>query len=236
MNDPMSGKKTTRIPSDNDTIDRLLNTAERLFAERGYEASGVRALAAEAGVNLGAVTYHFGSKEKLYIETFMRHFRPVGASRLELLRRARAKAGINPLPVETIIDCLVRPPILTILKHPHFPALLARNLFIPPPFMQGILEKEMQANLEEFVGELSKALPELPPAELRLRLLLSAGALLMFAGRMRKTTRQTPGQPALLESALSELVRFISAGLRSSPSLRPKVIIPQLFPFLSPRV
>lgn len=44
----------------------LMDTAERLFAERGFEAVSVRELAAEAGVNLAMVSYYFGSKEGLF--------------------------------------------------------------------------------------------------------------------------------------------------------------------------
>jgi AcrR family transcriptional regulator len=49
-----------------DTRRRLLQAARRLLAQNGYEGTSVRALTEAAGVNLGAVTYHFDSKEKLY--------------------------------------------------------------------------------------------------------------------------------------------------------------------------
>jgi AcrR family transcriptional regulator len=48
------------------TAESLLDAGQRLFAERGYDASSVRDLTAAASANLGAVTYHFGSKEALY--------------------------------------------------------------------------------------------------------------------------------------------------------------------------
>jgi AcrR family transcriptional regulator len=48
------------------TRTRLLREARGLFARHGYEGASVRAITAEAGANLGAVTYHFGSKQGLY--------------------------------------------------------------------------------------------------------------------------------------------------------------------------
>src|SRR5580658_10820296 len=48
------------------TRDRILKTAVRLFAERGYEATSVRTLAAKAHVNQAAISYHFKSKDGLY--------------------------------------------------------------------------------------------------------------------------------------------------------------------------
>ncbi len=47
----------------------LLEAAKRLFIEKGYEAVGTRELAEAAGVNLGGIQYHFGSKAKLFMET-----------------------------------------------------------------------------------------------------------------------------------------------------------------------
>ncbi|MFH1764625.1 MAG: TetR/AcrR family transcriptional regulator [Gemmatimonadota bacterium] len=49
-----------------DTRQRLIDAGRKLIATRGFEGTSVRALTEEAGANLGAVTYHFGSKEKLY--------------------------------------------------------------------------------------------------------------------------------------------------------------------------
>lgn len=52
----------------NITRRRVLKAAERLFAERGFEATSVRAIVAKAGVNQAAVNYHFGGKDGLYRE------------------------------------------------------------------------------------------------------------------------------------------------------------------------
>lgn len=50
----------------------LLEAAKRLFTERGYDAVSTRELAEAAGVNLGAIQYHFGSKARLFVETLHR--------------------------------------------------------------------------------------------------------------------------------------------------------------------
>jgi len=219
-----------------ETTERLLDTAERLFAEHGYDGVGMRALAEEAGANLGATTYHYGSKEKLYIETFLRRFRPASAARLELLRNAQAAAKGKALPVEVIVDCMLRPPFMTALAHPNFPALLARNLFMPPPFLRAVLEKELRPNLEPFVEALSKALPKLPPDLLAMRVMFSAGALLMFSGQLGKLPPPMSGNPKFIEFALKELVRFIAAGLQSNPAVAAKDRPPLPMPPYPPRV
>lgn len=58
-----------------DTKLRLLETAGTVFAEKGFRAATVREICQRAGVNLAAVNYHFGDKERLYIESVKRaHF------------------------------------------------------------------------------------------------------------------------------------------------------------------
>ena len=51
------------------TREALLEAAERLFSEKGYDAVGIRQIAEHAGANIAAIKYHFGSKSDLYRET-----------------------------------------------------------------------------------------------------------------------------------------------------------------------
>lgn len=48
------------------TRDKLLAAADRLFGQHGFDGVSVRDIVHEAGVNLGAITYHFGGKEQLF--------------------------------------------------------------------------------------------------------------------------------------------------------------------------
>lgn len=44
---------------------KIIETAEKLFADRGYDGTSVRNIAEEAGINVAMISYYFGSKEKL---------------------------------------------------------------------------------------------------------------------------------------------------------------------------
>lgn len=209
------------------TTESLLNTAERLFAEHGYDGVGMRALADEAGVNLGATTYHYGSKEKLYIETVMRRFRPIGEERIRLLRQAEKAAKGKPVPVETIVDCMLRPPFMTVLAHPYFPALLARNLFMPPPFMQEFLAEELPPFNEPFVAALARALPSLPLEVLQMRDMFAGGVLLMVSRQLSKMPMRN--SPVFCELVLKEMVTFIAAGLRTESTISGVDLPPMAF-------
>ncbi|MRG71373.1 TetR family transcriptional regulator [Alphaproteobacteria bacterium HT1-32] len=70
------------------TRDAILDAAETLMSERGFHAVGMREIARTAGINLGGVTYHFGTKENLLAEIYARHTRPMNQRRLDMLAEA----------------------------------------------------------------------------------------------------------------------------------------------------
>jgi AcrR family transcriptional regulator len=60
---------TTPAISTATTKQRLLDAAEEIFAAKGYEAASVEEITRRAGANRAAISFHFGGKERLYIET-----------------------------------------------------------------------------------------------------------------------------------------------------------------------
>jgi AcrR family transcriptional regulator len=198
------------------TAQRLLDTAERLFGENGYNGVGLRALADAARVNLAATTYHFGSKKALYVETFLRRFRGLNTHRLELLAAAELEAQGRPLTVECIVECMMRPSVEAGLAHPAFNKMVARTLLAPPKFLHAHLKAEFEPNLKVFITALERALPAVPTDVLNLRLALALGATLMFGVQMSaiKIKRDAKREAAFLK----ELVRFTASGLASPPA------------------
>ena len=68
-----AGRQVTDIVNSSGTTkERILGAAEVLFAQHGFDGASLRQLTAAAKVNLAAVNYHFGSKEKLVEEVFRR--------------------------------------------------------------------------------------------------------------------------------------------------------------------
>ena len=70
------------------TRTRILDTAERLFAEHGYSAVSLRRITAAAGVNVAAIHFHFASKEALFEALFNRALEPINTARFKGLRAA----------------------------------------------------------------------------------------------------------------------------------------------------
>ncbi|MDO5687026.1 MAG: TetR/AcrR family transcriptional regulator [Neisseria sp.] len=62
--------------NDHHTIDKILGVAEAQFATQGFFASSLRQITRDAGVNVAAIHYHFGSKEALFLAVLARRIVP----------------------------------------------------------------------------------------------------------------------------------------------------------------
>ena len=103
-----------------DTKEKILDTAERLIGEQGYAATSLRHVIAEAGVNLAAVHYHFGSKEELLDAVVLRNAIPVNEARLARLDLAEAEAGSGPPDVEKVLESFLIPTAVVASHNPGF--------------------------------------------------------------------------------------------------------------------
>ena len=74
-----------------DTRTQILDAAERLFADRGYRGTSIRAITDLAGANLAAVGYHFGSKAELLAAVVRRVVEPINAAQSAGLDRLLAR-------------------------------------------------------------------------------------------------------------------------------------------------
>lgn len=113
----------------------LMDTAERLFAERGFEAVSVRELAAEAGVNLAMVSYYFGSKEGLF-EAIIEHKIPRTRQSLEHLLHSQLSPWEK---LSQTIDIYVD----RMLSTPTFSRVIMREMSLQqrPEFVHRITEQ-----------------------------------------------------------------------------------------------
>src|SRR3954471_14093749 len=76
-----------------ETRTRILDAAEELFMQHGFEGTSMRLLTAKAGVNLAAVNYHFGSKDALVEAVFRRRLHPINVARVAELDKLEATDG-----------------------------------------------------------------------------------------------------------------------------------------------
>jgi len=124
MNDIDAGHETAASTSTSAaataTAERLLAAGRELFASGGYERASVRAITERAGANLGAITYHFGSKEALYEAVVGECAGP--------LREAVARAAAGPGGALDRICAVTREFFAHLARHPDVPRLMLQQL------------------------------------------------------------------------------------------------------------
>lgn len=111
----------------------------------------------EAGVNVAAVHYHFGSKETLLRAVLDRIIRPLNEMRLRLLDEALAGSAGRPLPVETVLEAFIRPDLVVIEqlrdRGPCLAQFIGRSYGQPTPLVQELMEEQFAPCAERFLPE-----------------------------------------------------------------------------------
>lgn len=195
----------------------ILDAAEEAFADLGFAAASLRQIVSSAGVNLAAVNYHFGTKERLIHAVFARRIGPLNEERLRLLDAAESKKGGASL--EKIVEALVAPALRLsrdVAKGgPNFMRLLGRTVAEPSKFLQEMLRAQFGDVVLRFTKAFSRALPRLSEEELAWRIHFAVGVM---AHTMcdPQNLRICPGRtdPVEIEEVIAKVVRFISAGMR----------------------
>jgi AcrR family transcriptional regulator len=218
----MKGKVMPLVMARGGTVtkDRLLDAAEALFMEHGFEATSLRAITTAAGVNLAGVNYHFGSKEELFQSVLTRRLDPMNQERVDLLTELEARAAPAPVPCERILSAMFIP-ALRLARDPerggaNFLRLLGRAYADPAPFIRHFLSDQYAVMIARFKAAFGRALPELPKRELSWRLHFIMGALsytLAGSDVLKLIEELTPDESVNDEALLQRLAPFLLAGL-----------------------
>lgn len=215
--------QTVRIPQP-DTKERILDAAERLFAAEGFHSTPLRALTAEAGANLAAVNYHFGSKEALLEAVIERRLVPLNNIRrekLEGVREAARQAGRPPV-ARDVLRAFVEPTLRFRESGPGaeaFVRLVGRALAEPDDTIRTIFLRQIEPLIFLLFETLAEALPHLSRNDLFWRLNFALGAMghtMCMAGRFPILP---PGvAPSSDAASLTALILdFITAGMEAAP-------------------
>lgn len=153
----------TRSKTPESTRRRILETAERMFAEHGVFSVSNRQISDEAGLgNNTAVSYHFGSKADLVRAIYLRHSEPT-----ELLREQAVQRCTGSNDPRDWLACFVRPftDHLTSLGSNSWYARFVAQLMTEPKLRElGLLDMSQTSLLRTISDELHRCLPGLTPA------------------------------------------------------------------------
>lgn len=198
-----------------DTRTHILDTAERLFAARGIDAVGIRALVDEAKVNLAAVHYHFGNREELVRAVIKRRVLPMNAERLRRLDEVEAAAAGSP-QLPDILRAFVAPVFELVDEHPHLGWLLAHIDVTPDEKLRIFFYSLFVELVWRYGAALRKAAPsELGDREGWTRVQFTWGAMLFTMAKRtdREVTASGQIEPLPVSRLIDEWVAFCTAGL-----------------------
>lgn len=213
--------------AETDTRQRILDAAEHLFTEQGFEATTLRQITCAAEVNLAAVNYHFGSKEELIREVFRRRLTWLNQQRLQELDRLEAEAGGKPLKPSQILEVFFGVALKMAADTKgggrSFMRLLGRTYAKPSEFVRGFLAEEYAAVLARFKAALIKALPGVPGEEIlwRFHFMLGAMSYAISGTDALHMVDEDALDDRDAEALYARLMSFMLGGLRAPlPALR----------------
>ncbi|MDN7123374.1 TetR family transcriptional regulator [Pseudidiomarina sp. 1APP75-32.1] len=199
------------------TQEKILNAAEALFAEQGFEQTSLRQITTEAAVNLASVNYHFGSKKALiqavmarYLEIFM----PALRTQLEGLG---AKGSFT---TRDVFDRF-RTPLSELRQvRKHGPTLFLSLLGFAYAEIQGHLRRYTMEHFGDVMAllldTLHQANPKLSPVDMfwRLHFVLGATVFAQVSGpALREIAAADFGEAVAADQVIDRLIPFLAGGV-----------------------
>ena len=167
------------VKPQHETRTRILDAAEELFMQHGFEGTSMRLLTTKAGVNLAAVNYHFGSKDALIEAVFHRRLDPMNLARIAELDKLES-ADPSPSP-EAIIRAFITPGLRLMADGKdggrNFTRLLGRAYTEPNKQVRQLIGQMYAPAMQRYKAVLERSLPQMPRDELVWRMHFMFGTL-----------------------------------------------------------
>ncbi|MGK0445954.1 MAG: AcrR family transcriptional regulator [Bermanella sp.] len=205
-----------------DTVTRILDAAEELFAEHGFAETSLRTITARADVNLAAVNYHFGSKKALIQAVFVRFLGPfykLVESSLDSHEQAHPDTILS---IEDILRFVARAMASVTQGDRNRLAIFMRLLGLAYNQGQGHLRKFLQSEYRSLfrrvMALITKATPDLQPVERFWRfhfMLGSAAFTLSSMENLRAIVEHDFDTKCTEEEVVGYLLPFLAAGIQA---------------------
>ncbi|MCF1428680.1 MAG: TetR family transcriptional regulator [Shewanella sp.] len=204
-----------------DTKSRILDAAEKLFAERGFSETSLRLITSKAEVNLASVNYHFGSKKELIRAVLARYldvFMPQATDELKALR-----ASSDNIPLQQIFSVLVNPLLQLNRLRPEgtalFLQLLGRGYIESQGHLRWFITTHYGEHQQYFVDAVSASAPEIPKAEMFWRLHFTLGTIMFTmasADALMEIAAADFNEQNDIEAVIRRVIPYMTAGVKAS--------------------
>ena len=199
------------------TRDRILKTAERMFAERGFNGVSVRELAGAANVNIASIGYHFRNKEGLLAEVYRRHCEPMIEERLRGLTAASRLEG--SARVAAIIEAFVRPALqqVDVEEGETFIRLRAVLSGENSELLEKLVADNFDQSSSAFIDALCDCLPHLSRTDVCWRFHFLLGTVYYTAAGPHRIFAFSNGHcdPGNTDAVIKELVPFMTRAFQA---------------------
>ena len=204
-----AARKVAPAPADDTTRGKILATALRVFAERGFDGARTRDIAEEAGANLGLITYYFSNKETLWREAVTHAFAELQHE--IVAATSTVAAGDERQQLEHLARSFVR----FVAHKPEFMRLMNDEGKRDSPRMRWLADRfvtPMHQALRQLIerGQARGLLPKVPPASLHYIMLGAAGLVFSQAPECRRIMGVDATDPAFAEAHADAVILMLT--------------------------
>ncbi len=206
------------------TRERLLKSAERLFARRGYARTSVREITRDASCNVAAVNYYFNGKKSLYREMFLRRMTAMREQRIARISRVmeESRQGIT---LDTVLKAFAEAFLEPLVDESCGRALLeliTRELLEPQMPVDFMLSEMILPLQETLANAIETTDPGVPSKTIRLCIQSFIAQLIHFVRIRRLAQVGENVQPFVfsLPELIDHIVRFTAAGITAGAAGR----------------
>lgn len=203
------------IPTGRGTAERILDAAERLFAESGFDGVSLRAITREAGVELALANYHFGPKRDLFRAVVTRR-----AAALNAARRTALEALAEDAPVEAVIAAFTGPFLEKSMRGgpgwKHYARLIAQTANAPR-WSAEIMSAEFDPVASDFLARVRRCFPRAADEDVYWAFHFLLGAMTLTFAETGRIDRLSGGRcrAADLDAIHVRMIPFLAAGFRA---------------------
>ncbi|WP_300668010.1 TetR/AcrR family transcriptional regulator [Desulfoluna sp.] len=206
-----------------DTKTKILNAAERLIVELGADKASMRKITENAGVNVAAINYHFGSKDNLISAIVTRFLTPLETEQTQRMKTVMAKSGDNVPLLENLLRSQLEPLYEFTVAHPDWMNVFHQfaAAYENEDFFKQNLKSILENKLLYFANCLERVLPNIPRMTLLRRIAFFRISCfgIMQGECMMEESMSILGIDRDPKIMLEELIQYIAAGLRSETVL-----------------
>jgi len=214
-----SNNNISQAVTSKEVTNRLLDAAENLFAEKGFDGTSIREITSQAKCNLAAVNYHFGGKEKLYSEVFRRRMIAMRDVRIASIEEVMSQTDHEPTLEELIRGFATAfiEPLIDQSSGRRFMKLMVREMSDPRLPRKMFVEELAAPTLSALGKAMAKLYPGLDQRKIVLSIMSIVGQLVQVI-RLNEMCdiEDFVGVPApTLTEMVDHIVEFSTAGIQA---------------------